>query len=279
MGSRVMAATLIPHYRTLGKTGIRVSPLGLGTVKFGRTEKVKYPTPFDLPDENFLTDLIAQAKSLGINLIDTAPAYGLAEKRLGRLLAGQRADWVIAGKAGENFENGESHYDFTPAAIRRSVEKSLQNLQTDYLDVLLLHATQGDADLCRDDALLKTLADLKSEKLVRAVGMSTYSVEAGLLGAEIFDVLMIGYNLGWRAEEPVIQAAAQNGCGILLKKVFNSGHAIAEDRGQKTEDRDDIVLETFKFIFQNPAVAAAIVGTINPKHLCENVEKLLRCFE
>ena len=270
-----MAAALIPHYRTLGKTDIRVSPLGLGTVKFGRNEKVKYPTPFDLPDEDFLAGLLADASALGINLIDTAPAYGLAEERLGRLLAGQRDAWVIAGKAGEDFVDGVSTYDFNPAAIRRSVEKSLQNLQTDYLDVLLLHATTGDEDLCRDDALIRTLADLKAEKLVRAVGLSTYSASAGLLGAEIFDVLMVAYNPVWREEESTIQSAAQNGCGILLKKIFNSGHAVAEGKGDSVKVGEDTITATFRFVFRNPAVAAAIVGTINPMHLQDNVAKFI----
>lgn len=257
-----MATTLKPFYRPLGKTGIDVSPLGLGTVKFGRTEKVKYPGAFDLPDEDALAELLADARALGINLIDTAPAYGLAEERLGRLLAGQRKAWVIVGKAGENFSGGESHYDFTPAAIRRSVENSLQKLNTDYLDVLLLHATQGDEALCHDDALLKTLAEIKSQGLTRAVGISTHSIVAGLAAAEIFDVVMVSYSPEWRAEEPVIAAAAQNGCGVLLKKIFNSGHAAAG------------ISETFKFVFANPAVASAIIGTINPAHLHENVEKL-----
>jgi len=268
MGPRDMATTLIPHYRTLGKTGIKVSPLGLGTVKFGRNEKVKYPSPFDLPDEDVLANLLAEARALGINVIDTAPAYGLAEERLGRLLTGQRDDWVIVGKAGENFSGGISSYDFSPAAIRRSVENSLQKLQMDYLDVLLLHATTGDEALCHNNALLKTLADLKAEKLVRAVGLSTHSVAAGLAGAKIFDVLMVAYSPGWRAEASVIQVAAENGCGILLKKIFNSGHAVT--------DNADMVLETFKFVFANPAVAAAIVGTINPHHLRDNVAKLMR---
>lgn len=263
-----MAADLKPHYRTLGRTGIRISPLGLGTVKFGRNEKVKYPTPFDLPDEKTLAALLADAKSFGINVLDTAPSYGLSEERLGRLLAGQRADWVMVGKAGEQFSGGTSQYDFTPAGIRKSVEHSLRTLKTDYLDVLLLHAAQGDAALCTDDALLKTLADLKSSGKIRAAGLSSYSVEAGLLGAEIFDVMMVSYNLGWRAEEPVIAKCAETGCGVLVKKAFNSGNAVVEGES-------DIIFETFKLIFSHSAIACAVVGSINPVHLRENVAKLI----
>ena len=214
------------HYRELGQTGISVSPLGLGTVKFGRNEKVKYPTPFDLPDEKALATLLDVAKSLGVNVLDTAPSYGLSEERLGRLLAGQRQDWIIVGKAGEQFSNGVSHYDFSPTAIRHSVENSLCTLKTDYLDVLLLHVTAGDEALVKDEALLKTLQDLKSSGKIRAMGLSSYSTEAGMAGADIFDVLMVGYNIGWRAEEPVIAKCAQTGCGVMIKKAFNSGNAV-----------------------------------------------------
>ena len=79
--------------RTLGKTGLKISPLGLGTVKFGRNQGVKYPGGFEIPEEGDLASLVALAKDLGINLLDTAPAYGTSEERLGRLLKGQRQDW------------------------------------------------------------------------------------------------------------------------------------------------------------------------------------------
>ena len=84
----------------LGRTGLAVSPLGLGTVKFGRNQGVKYHSAFEIPDEDALGDLLDLARSLGINLLDTAPAYGDSETRLGRLLRGRRDKWVIVGKVG-----------------------------------------------------------------------------------------------------------------------------------------------------------------------------------
>jgi hypothetical protein len=102
-----------------------VSPLGLGTVKLGRDQGVKYPNGFTIPgDEARL--LLAQARELGINLIDTAPAYGRSEERLGPLLRGQRDEWVIVSKVGEEFDDGQSRFDFSAAHTRRSVERSLQ---------------------------------------------------------------------------------------------------------------------------------------------------------
>ena len=72
--------------RHLGNTGIKVSPLGLGTVKLGRNQQVKYPHGFTLPDDKTVKELLALTWDLGINLIDTAPAYGNSEERLGALL-------------------------------------------------------------------------------------------------------------------------------------------------------------------------------------------------
>ncbi len=71
--------------RVLGSTGIDVSVLGLGTVKIGRNQQVKYPDGFELPDDKAVLGLFELAQSLGINFIDTAPAYGSSEQRLGEI--------------------------------------------------------------------------------------------------------------------------------------------------------------------------------------------------
>ncbi|MEZ5530383.1 MAG: aldo/keto reductase [Porticoccaceae bacterium] len=86
--------------RPFGNTGINVSILGLGTVKLGRDQGVKYPNGFVIPDDRQASKLISLAHDLGINLIDTAPAYGNSEERLGTLLKGQRDQWVICSKVG-----------------------------------------------------------------------------------------------------------------------------------------------------------------------------------
>ena len=91
----------------LGQTGLEVSRLGLGTVKFGRNQEVRYPNSFVLPSDQEIIDLLELAHSLGINLLDTAPAYGSSEQRIGRLLS-NRADWVICTKVGEEFLLGRS---------------------------------------------------------------------------------------------------------------------------------------------------------------------------
>ena len=131
--------TLHDFHRPLGQTGPMVSPLGLGTVKLGRDQGVKYPSGFQIPDDDEARRLLKLARDLGINLIDTAPAYGRSEERLGPLLRGQRHDWVIVSKVGEEFSDGQSRHDFSAAHTRFSVERSLKRLETDCIDLVLVH--------------------------------------------------------------------------------------------------------------------------------------------
>ena len=252
-----MDKTRLEHIE-LGKTGLMISPLGLGTVKFGRNEQVKYPQSFEIPDEDFLADLLSLAQDLGVNMLDTAPAYGASEERLGRLLKGQRKDWVIVGKAGEEFENSQSHYDFTPDHFKRSLERSLKRLDTDYIDMLLIHSDGSDMDILNNDKLIRTLEDFKTQGLVRAIGASTKTVKGGIKTLELMDVVMASYNPLHKDEEPVLDYAAQNNKGAILKKALSSGHI--------TDPQ-----EAFDFAFSHKGTSGIIVGTINPEHLKQNV--------
>ncbi|VAX40668.1 Oxidoreductase, aldo/keto reductase family, partial [hydrothermal vent metagenome] len=91
--------------RPLGSTGLLVSPLSLGTVKLGRNQAVKYPQPFDLPSDEDARALLCLAADLGINLLDTAPAYGSSEERLGEILADLPGHFLISTKVGEEFDD------------------------------------------------------------------------------------------------------------------------------------------------------------------------------
>jgi aryl-alcohol dehydrogenase-like predicted oxidoreductase len=249
----------------LGDTGIVVSRLGLGTVKFGRNQKVHYPEDFELPTDKAILDLLAHAQDLGINLLDTAPAYGNSEERLGKLLKGQRDQWILASKAGEEFVDGESQYDFTPETLRRSVERSLKRLHTDYLDMVLIHSNGDDKEIIEKYAVFSTLADLKKAGMIRAFGMSTKTVEGGLLAAEHSDVVMLMHNPIYTAEQEVIAYAHKINKGILVKKAFASGHL------QKISTTDP-VKESVQFILQEPGVTSIILGTLSHAHLQYNVQ-------
>ncbi|MDX9875669.1 MAG: aldo/keto reductase, partial [Spongiibacteraceae bacterium] len=240
--------------RPLGTTGIEVSVLGLGTVKLGRDQGVKYPAGFKIPDDRAASALIAQATELGINLIDTAPAYGTSEARLGKLLAGQRERWVICSKVGEEFVDGQSRFDFSAAHTRRSVERSLRRLRTDFLDIVLVHSDGNDLAVIDDSGALEALTRLREEGLVRAIGVSTKTVEGGLRAAALSDCVMVTYHLGYEAERPVLDYCAANGKGALIKKALASGHLAVS--GQ------DPVRASLELVLGHPGVSSAIVGTI-----------------
>ncbi len=253
-------------YRPLGNTGLQVSALGLGTVKFGRNEGVKYPEAFRIPDDREARALLDLARDLGINLLDTAPAYGTSEERLGRLLQDDRKQWLLCSKVGEEFVDGQSSFDFSAEHTRRSVERSLRRLRTDYIDMVLVHSDGNDLDIIRHTAALETLADLKKRGWIRAYGMSTKTVEGGLLAAAQSDVVMVTYNLNERADAVVLDYCRDHGKGALVKKAFASGHLCGADA----------VAEALAMIFAHPGASAAIVGTINPAHLRDNVACLPR---
>jgi aryl-alcohol dehydrogenase-like predicted oxidoreductase len=248
--------------RALGSTGIRVSPLGLGTVKIGRNQQVKYPSGFELPSDAEVRELLALAAELGINLIDTAPAYGISQERLGHLLPGPRERWVIVSKVGEIFEAGSSRFDFSFEHTVRSVEDSLRTLRTDYLDCVLIHSDGDDLRILEHEGVADALNALKQRGLIRAHGMSSKTVAGGLRVVTELDVVMATANLEYDKERSVFEAAAAANKGVLVKKGLMSGHIGGEEG----------VRAAMRHVFDQPGVSSMIVGTINPAHLRANVE-------
>lgn len=248
------------EYRPLGATGIEVSVLGLGTVKLGRNTGVKYPHPFQLPRRRDARRLIDKSASLGVNLIDTAPAYGTSEERLGELLAGQRHRWVIVTKVGEEFDGAKSTHDFSAAHTTLSLHRSLKRLGTDYLDVVLIHSDGNDARIINEHGTLDCLKQFKEQGLVRAVGISHKSSggAAAALDSGV-DVIMATLNPAHRSEAGIIKEAGRRGCGVLVKKALAGGR---EAPG------------ALEFAAGHPGVSSVVVGTLNPEHLAENVALL-----
>jgi aryl-alcohol dehydrogenase-like predicted oxidoreductase len=255
-------------------TQLDVSVLGLGTVKLGRDKGVKYPEAFTIPDDEAALALLQQAWDLGINLIDTAPAYGNSEQRLGELLPQLPHDWIICSKAGEQFDanSGESHFDFSPDAIIRSVEQSLQRLNREVIDIVLIHSDGNDVPIIEQHRALVTLNELKQQGLIAATGISSKTVDGGLLGLQQSDIVMVTHNLAYQDEQIVIDTAKQLNKAIFIKKAFASGHLPANST-------KDSVSASFEMIFANPAVASVVVGTINPVHLADNVAKAIQAID
>lgn len=242
--------------RPLGRSGLTVPLLGLGTVKFGRTAKVSYPRPYVLPSDEKVADLLALAKRFGVSLLDTAPAYGKSEQRIGEAIAGERSDWLLCSKAGEEFDGARSRYDFNEDHILRSVARSLRRLRTDYLDILLLHADGRDVDRIAAAGAFRALRRLQGEGMVRAVGFSAKGEPDGRAALPRADVLMCAANVPNRSQGDLIECAAREGVGVMVKKPLASGHC------PNPRSLADLAARR--------GVSCIVVGTINADHLAAN---------
>ena len=247
--------------RPLGRTGLSVSHVGWGTVKLGRNTAVKFPEAFALPSDAEASSIVHGMLDLGITLIDTAPAYGLAEERLGAAIHGRRDELVLCTKVGETFKDGVSHHDFSAKAVRESLEESLRKLQTDHVDVLLVHADDNDLSLQDGTDLVQTLQRLRDEGKTRSIGFSGKTTQAAEAALRWADVLMCTYTMEDRSHEAVIEAAGAAGVGVLLKKVLGSGHLPAE--------------EALQFVLNNApiasSVASVVIGSLNSTRMEANV--------
>lgn len=249
-------------WRSLGQTDLTISPIGLGTVKFGRNTDVKYPSSFKLPDNSQLDALVRTAKELGINFLDTAPAYGGSEKKIGEIIQADRSDWVISTKVGEQYENGVSKFDFSAEATRASIEHSLHCLRTDYLDIVLIHLHENDEHTLLHSDVVGELVKLKEKGMIRSIGASTKTVAGGLLALDLTDLVMVTYNPQDTTQSAVLETAHERGKGVIVKKALASGHA-------------SNIAKNLEFVLGRKGVSSAIVGTINPQHLRANVQDVL----
>lgn len=244
--------------RRLGAGGPLLSPIGFGAFKIGRNQKTKYAQGYDLPDAASAARLLNGILDAGVNYIDTAPAYGISEERIGQALSHRRSEFVLSTKVGETFSDGQSSYDFSAAAIERSVTDSLHKLQTELLDIVFLHSNGADLQILQDTPAVETLLRLRDRGLVRQVGMSGKTVVGAQAALAWADVLMVEYHVLDRSHEEVIAAAAARGVGVVVKKPLASG----------TIEADTAV----RFVFSNPHVASMVVGSLCLDHLKSNLE-------
>jgi aryl-alcohol dehydrogenase-like predicted oxidoreductase len=252
--------------RMFGATGKKVSVLGLGTVKFGRNQGVKYPggEGFALPADAEIEKLLDLALELGITLLDTAPAYGASEERLGKLLGKRRDKFFLVTKTGEEFDGAKSEYIFTAAHTKKSIERSLMRLKTDHLDCVLVHCSRDDVNVLSNTPVLETLAALKSQGKILSFGASTYTSAGGKLAVDRADAVMVSYNKGYLDEKPVIDYAHQKGKAVLVKKGLASGHV-----GGLGDLRDNI-----RFVANTPGVTSLVFGSLSGANITANVKAL-----
>lgn len=241
----------------LGQTGIRITPIGFGAVKIGRNQAMKYPRSYELPSDEEVFTLLNGILDLGINYIDTAPAYGLSEYRIGQALGHRSTEYVISTKVGESFVDGQSRFDFSQAAIRTSVERSRKLLHTDVLDIVLIHSDGQDEQILEQSDAVPTLLDLRQRGLIKAIGLSGKSHEGFLKALPWADVVMVEFCRSNQQHKQIIDEAQHAGVGVLVKKGLDSGQLDAKS--------------AIQFVLSNPAVSSLVVGGLNLDHVRQNV--------
>ena len=245
-------------HRPLGRTGLNVSPIGFGAFKIGRNSGIKYPKDYPLPDRRQVAALLNGLLEMGINFIDTAPAYGDSETLIGQTIARRREEYVLCTKVGETFENGRSVYDYSTPAVNQSIERSLKRLQTDHLDLLLIHASGNDLDILHHTDVVDIVLELRRRGMVHAIGVSGKTPEGAANALTWADVIMVEYHLRDQSHEAVITQAARKGVGVLCKKGLASGHLSPH--------------EAIPFVLANPHIASLVIGGLSLSHFHHNVQ-------
>ena len=253
--------------RSLGQTGMTVSPIGFGSVKIGRNQGTKYGN-FAIPSDREAERLLRGILDLGINLIDTAPAYGLSEERIGRLLADQRQNYLLSTKVGESFVEGHSHYDFSPSAIEKSLAQSLRQLRTDYVDIVLIHSHGRDHEVLKTTDLVETLQILRDKGWARAIGFSGKIPAEEIQCLDWADVMMVEYHAQDATHANTIDQAKERGVGVLIKKGLDSGQLSPK--------------RAIEHVLANQGVGALVIGGLSLNHFKENCRiatELASCAE
>jgi aryl-alcohol dehydrogenase-like predicted oxidoreductase len=246
----------MPH-RPLGKTGLSTAPIAFGAFKIGRNEKIKYAHHYDLPTDAEAERLLNDVLDLGIDTIDTAPAYGLSEERVGRFLSHRRHQFHLSTKVGETFENGASTYDFSEQATTHSLERSLKRLRTDRLDFVFIHSSGDDRLVLTETDVVPTLQRFKDRGLIRFIGLSGKTPAGARLAMNWADALMIEYHPSDTSHAPILDECAQRGLAVFIKKPLASGTLPPN--------------EVIPFILKHRAVSTLVIGSLNLAHLRANL--------
>jgi aryl-alcohol dehydrogenase-like predicted oxidoreductase len=208
-------------YRTLGKTGLSVSMLGLGCGQI-LSKSDKYQEGIDL---------VRRAIDLGVNYFDTAPQYDESEAHLGDALYPNRQNLILASKT----------HDRTRDGSWRLLERTLNKLKTDYLDIWQIHHLDYDREVERifkDDGAMQALTEAKEQGVVKYLGVTGHSDPSPLLKAINrfdFDTLLCALNPAdpWNKSflEELIPIAKQQGLGIIGMKICADG-SIPKESGK-----------------------------------------------
>ena len=296
------------EYRRFGPTDITVSALGFGCWEMGGT--------YGDVSQSEVAAAVNRAIDLGINCFDTAPAYGRGESEslLGRALGARRKDVVVVTKCGVGYSNRQKGRDSRMVSIFVSVEQSLQNLGTDYLDVLLIHWPDDNTPF---DETMHALDSLVHQGKVRAVGVSNFTLDQIKECESVRGVDVVQYGLNMfdrRMEQEIFPYCQAQGTGVmvygplafgLLSGAFNADTTFGKNDWRSTGGRPGWNVGVFaeehfqrnlqvveelkpiaevrgkqmlhlalRWVLSNPAVSVALVGTRTVQEVEDNVAGL-----
>lgn len=222
------------RYRRFGQTEWRVSELSLGTVELGMEYGLYAPGEAPAPSEAEARRILLSAFERGVNLVDTAPGYGLSEARVGAALRDWRGEVHVATKAAIPDDRGSSAE--RRRAVLTSLERSRARLGRDCLDLVQIH--NATVEELRGGEVLSVLADERARGTLHWIGASVYGTAAALeaLRHPEIAILQVAYNvLDQRMAGSVFASAATRDVALLVRSVLLKG--VLSDRRELLPER------------------------------------------
>lgn len=267
--------------RKFGKTDMEVSALGFGGAEIGFNPN---------QTQQDVDVLLNSALDSGLNLIDTAAAYQSSEKMIGEAVGKRRREFYLITKCGAI--EGFSRSDWSKKGILETIEQSLRNLKTDYLDIVQLHSC--DAETLRRGEAIEGLLRAQEKGYTRYIGYSGDNEDArAAVEMDVFDSLQTSVSIADQIEiETTIPLAAERRMGVIAKRpIANAVWRHSErpkdayvqeywDRLQKLQydflkqPLEESIATALRFTLSVPGIATAIVGTTKPSRWQENANYL-----
>ena len=270
--------------RTLGKTGLTVSRLGIGLVEMGVVEG---SDAFQRAE-----DLLNLALDHGITFLDTAACYARSEEMIGAAVAHRRAEYVLATKAGHvtaaPYTASPDEEAWSQQTIAMSIDRSLERMRTDHLDLVQLHTPP--LEILERGEVVTALVRAKEAGKTRFIGYSGDNEEAiHAIDLGVFDTLQTSFNLTDQSARRYLDRAVAAEMGIIIKRpIANMAWTAPQSKvsapgqylnrvqemqaaGALPGEPGDPVRLALGFALAHAQIDTAIVGTANPEHLLENI--------
>src|SRR5256885_2275678 len=228
------------RYRTLGKTGFKVSEVGFGGWPIGGNA---FGNSYGPTEDKQSLAAIGRALELGCNFFDTADVYGHghSEELLGQALAERRSEVIIATKVGGDFYHGAPRMNFNSDYLEFALGKSCERLGADYIDLYQLH--NPPIQLVKDGRVFKTLEKLKAAGKIRHYGISIHDPHEGLLAMRDRELgaIQVAFNLlRQEAKNQLFREATRNNVGIIAREPLANGFLAGKLKAESAFLQGDI---------------------------------------